>query len=152
MKQLNEWKLPVIVRSVVAKANFGRIPEIGQLLATFDNVKRWSLLEFNAVGAGYEHQNDYAIDQQTFRAAVDGASDAPHGRTPIDVYAGEKKVGTYALITPAGYVYGTGSSLENGTYPTIGSILTDHLQDIAMRLPFSKKNHERRYVEIMPTR
>jgi len=150
MKQLNEWNIPVILRSVVAKPNFRRIPEIGRLLADFGNVKRWSLLEFSAVGAGYEHKNDYAIDEQTFGAVADEAHNAPHGTTPIDLYAGPKKVGTYALITPTGNVYGTGGSLENGVHPTVGSIVCDHLRDIAKKLPFSKKNHEARYINIMP--
>jgi hypothetical protein len=33
----------------------------------------------------------------------------------------------------------------DGRYPVIGSIFTDHLADLAGKLPFSPERHRRRY-------
>jgi MoaA/NifB/PqqE/SkfB family radical SAM enzyme len=151
MRRLNEWNIPIIVRSVVAEPNFRRVPEIGRLLEGLTNVRRWSLLEFSPIGDGYLHQDTYTISRETFERVIRKAGDSPHGVAPIDVYGAEKKAGTYALITPSGLVYGTGGVVRDGVHSTVGSILQEHLVDLASKLPFSRQRHESRYLDIMPS-
>ncbi|MFM8286656.1 MAG: hypothetical protein ACKOGA_08020, partial [Planctomycetaceae bacterium] len=67
----------------------------------------------------------------------------------IDVYRNEDKPGTYALVTPDGHLYGTGT-VVNGDYPKVGSMLRNHLSDLAKRLVFFPERHSRRYSNILP--
>jgi MoaA/NifB/PqqE/SkfB family radical SAM enzyme len=143
--KLNEWGVPVIVRTIVSKPNYETVHLIGRLLQNMDNLVRWSLIEFSPVGEGYTNCNNYQINRALFRAAAERACSAFPDDSKIDIYELEAKAGAYALVTPAGFLYGTGTSTINGVYPTIGSILQEHLSILADKLPFSKERHVRRY-------
>lgn len=145
MEQLNQLKVPIIVRTVVAKGNHESVHLIGPMLRRLKNLVRWSLLEFSPVGEGYRNHSLYELDRSTFRAAAEHARIAFRDAGKIDVYEAEAKAGTYALITPAGDLYGTALSTVGGFFPTIGSILSEHLSDLASKLPFSKTSHLKRY-------
>jgi len=148
LQQLNRWGIPVVVRTVIAKSNHANVHLIGQIFQEMENIRRWSLLEFSPVGQGYSNRKNYEIDRTLFRAATDRVREKFSYPEKIDIYAAESKVGTYALITPAGDIYGTGVPTQSGVFPTIGSIVSEHLSVLAEKLPFSKELHRRRYVGI----
>jgi MoaA/NifB/PqqE/SkfB family radical SAM enzyme len=147
LDQLNRWKVPVLVRTVVAKSNHRSIHLIGPILQNMENLVRWSLLEFSPVGEGYLNRESYQLDRTQFRGAAERARGIFPQTSKIDVYEAEAKAGTYALITPGGDVYGTTVPTNDGRFPTIGSILQEHLSTLASKLPFSKELHLKRYSE-----
>ena len=147
---LHQARTPVIVRTVVTNLNHQRLWEIGQLLEPMKNIVRWSLLEFSAVGDGYVNRHKYEIGKDLFEKVIAEVQARFRGTAHLDVYRSEAKVGTYALITPSGHVYGTGNPTINGVFQVSGSIVRDHLSTIANSLPFSKEKHVRRYGFALP--
>lgn len=141
---LCENKKPVIVRSVVSAKTYDSIPYLAPLLLKYDNIVKWSLLEFTPIGEGYINQLEHSLEQAEYHTTVSKVLEAVNGELEIDAYFGQKKLGTYALITPDGLLYGT-SKTNDGDYPKVGSILNDHLSDLAKCLFFSKENHAQRY-------
>lgn len=134
-----------IVRTVVSKRNYQNVVKIGELLERRQNIVRWSLLEFSAVGEGYINRQNYSVDRESFQKVAADVKSHFRGPAQVDVYGADAKVGTYALITPSGLVYGTGNPPLDGVFPVCGSILHEHLSAIAEKLPFSKENHFLRY-------
>jgi len=49
------------------------------------------------------------------------------------------------MITPDGAVYGTADQTVDGLYPRVGSVLQDHLSELAERIEFRREVHEDRY-------
>jgi len=145
MKLLDGWGTPMILRTVVTNLNYQSVSKIGELVVPIENVIRWSLLEFSAVGEGYVNRAKYEIGRDLFESVAEHTRAHFRGRAQIDVYRADAKVGTYALITPSGLAYGTGSPAIRGVFPVSGSILHDHLCEIAKKLPFSREKHLRRY-------
>jgi MoaA/NifB/PqqE/SkfB family radical SAM enzyme len=141
--------IPVIVRTIVARPNYQNIATICNLLEGRQNIVRWSLLEFTAVGDGFRNREEFLLPIDDFREVVQRTIEVFRGPAKIDPYFGNKKLGTYVLITPAGEVYGTTKDVRDGFYPMIGSILREHLNDIADRIPFSAENHTQRYKQII---
>ncbi len=130
---------PVILRTVVSKLNCHNIHKIVNLVGRTDSIVRWSLLEFSAVGDGYINRKSYEIESDQFQNICTNIKSNFQGGAHIDTHHADARVGTYALITPAGLVYGTGPPAIEGVFPLSGSILDEHLSLIANRLPFSKE-------------
>lgn len=135
---------PVIVRTMVNAENINELDAIGALVAPHSNVIRWSLLEFTPVGEGFRNAQRFEISHHRYVEAAESARSYFARPDTVDVYTGERKTGTYALITPEGGLYGTGT-VESGTYPVVGNMLTDHLDDLAAELPFDLDRHRARY-------
>jgi hypothetical protein len=112
-------------------------------------VVRWSLLEFSPVGEGFINREEYYLKRSLFDKVVDQVMQIFVGPASLDIYRTEAKTGTYALITPSGHLYGTTESTVNSFFPTIGSIIQDHLATLAERLPFSRQNHIQRYKNLI---
>jgi len=149
LKWLGEKNVPVCVRSVVCRPNYHSVPGVAHLISGMENIVRWSLMEFNPVGEGFTNRQKYLLDPPLFDRAIAKAQARYVGPAQVDVYRSAAMAGTYFLITPDGRVYGTGTPLDNGFYPTLGSILSDHLSLLASRLPFSADNHRRRYQQVV---
>lgn len=149
LKRLGEKNVPVCVRTLVSRRNYKSVPGIAHLINGMENIARWSLMEFSPVGDGFTNRQEYLLDTPLFDRAIAEAQARYVGPAQVDVYRSAAKVGTYLLITPDGRVYGTGTPLVNGLYPTVGSILSDHLSLLASRLPFSGENHRRRYEQVV---
>jgi MoaA/NifB/PqqE/SkfB family radical SAM enzyme len=142
---LDENEIPVIVRTLVCNLNKDKIANLGDILVRYKNIRRWSLLEFSAVGEGYANRKMYHIDSQTYNH-VASTIDARFGKDmSLDFFSGEKKIGTYMLVTPDGRVYGTGNELVNGYHKIVGNITMDHLGEISEKLPFNAQRHQSRY-------
>lgn len=137
---------PVILRTVVNKQNLAEVAAIGRLISPYHNVVRWSLLEFTAIGEGYENQARYSTTAEEYRRAMEDAANSYEGPAKMDPYRGDLKVGTYALVTPSGDLYGTANA-SDGRYPIVGNMLTDHLVQLAGALPFVTSHHRDRYGE-----
>jgi MoaA/NifB/PqqE/SkfB family radical SAM enzyme len=142
---LKESNTPIIVRTIVSRSNYMVIPEIADVLERFPNIIKWSVMEFSPVGEGFSHRERYELDRDIFDEVIKKVEQRFNGPGKLDVYKREFKVGTYALITPGGYLYGTTQATVNGLYPVVGSILKDHLVTLSRRLPFSARNHLYRY-------
>ena len=146
---LDQHNVPVILRTVVANPTYKEIPKMAHLLKNISALKRWSLQEFSPIGDGYLNREQFELDREMFDVVVHEAERSFSRAGLVDAYRAEAKIGAYALITPDGFVYGTTSSVVNGIYPQVGSILQDHLSDIAQELPFSKEGHESRYKQMI---
>ncbi len=148
LRVLESEKVPVVVRTIVARPNFLMVPRLAYLLNKLPNLVRWSLLEFSAVGDGFMNRERYELDRALFNVAVEDAARNFANPTKLNIYRDEDKIGTYALVTPSGYVYGTSETTVDGIHPTIGSILQEHLSVLVQGLPFSMKNHQQRYASL----
>jgi len=137
--------VPVIVRTVVAQPNFRQLAEIGELLLPYGNVAFWHLLEFSAVGTGYRNRRMYELERALFDEVVVQVAARYEGKLEIHARRSEVKSGAYVMITPDGAVYGTADQTVDGLYPRVGSVLQDHLSELAERIEFRREVHEDRY-------
>lgn len=142
---LEEAGVPVIVRTVVAGPNHHRVAEIADLLLDFGNVAFWYLLEFAAVGTGFQNRRRYELDRVEFDKVAVRATARTDGRLTVHPRRLEDKERAYVMLTPGGRVYGTASLANDGLYPCVGSILHDHLSDLAVKVKFERHPHEDRY-------
>jgi MoaA/NifB/PqqE/SkfB family radical SAM enzyme len=145
LAELRGKNVPVIVRTIVSKPNYEAIEMMTETIDTFPNVVRWSLLEFSSIGDGYTNRRSYELERPVFDEVVKKVAARHSGPARLDVYRNENKIGTYALVTAGGNLYGTVISPNDGRYPIVGSMIQEHLSLLAGRLPFSKENHLNRY-------
>jgi MoaA/NifB/PqqE/SkfB family radical SAM enzyme len=137
--------VPVTVRTVVAQPNFRQLAEIGELLLPYGNVAFWHLLEFSAVGAGYRNRQRYELERALFDEVVVQVTARYEGKLEVHARRSEVKSGAYVMITPDGAVYGTADQTVDGLFPRVGSVLQDHLSELAERIEFRREVHEDRY-------
>lgn len=145
--QLDVLGVPVSVRTVVSRQNYHVIPAIAQLMMAHSNVICWKLLEFTAIGKGRVNQDRYAMPSSLFEQAVHAAEEKLGSeRGLLEVLRNVDKIGIYMMISPQGFVYGTTETalMQAGHHHYIGSILSDHLEDLAMSIPFSAHRPDRR--------
>jgi MoaA/NifB/PqqE/SkfB family radical SAM enzyme len=145
MGVLRQSRVPVILRTVVSKPNHQTISKMSRFVELWENVVRWSLLEFSAIGQGYVNRAEYEINQDAFDRIGAEVRANFRGSAQVDLYSSEAKAGTYALVTPAGLMYGTGHPPTDGIFPLLGSIIHEHLSVLACKLPFSRELHAQRY-------
>jgi MoaA/NifB/PqqE/SkfB family radical SAM enzyme len=148
LRFLNDNQVPVIVRTIVAASNSAQVPQMAHLFAEFPVIRRWTLQEFSPIGDGYFNRELFEIDRDRFDTIVQKAQFLCYKPQLVEAYRAEEKIGTYCLITPDGFVYGTTTPSIDWTYPRVGSILTQHLTDLAQNLPFSMERHRNRYMSI----
>jgi MoaA/NifB/PqqE/SkfB family radical SAM enzyme len=147
---LRDRNVPTIVRSVVLRQNTREFPGIARLVSPFQNVIRWSVLQFSPIGDGFRNHTKFSVSTTDFESVAAAARTAWGGGGELDIYRDEAKRGTYLLITPAGQVYGTTETAPpGGVFPIVGSILSDHLSELAERLPFSAERHRDRYQQLL---
>jgi MoaA/NifB/PqqE/SkfB family radical SAM enzyme len=140
--------VPVTVRTVVARPNFRQLADLGDLLLPYGNVAFWHLLEFSAVGTGYRNRQRYELERALFDEVVVQVTTRYEGKLEIHARRSEVKSGAYVMVTPDGAVYGTTDETVAGLYPRVGSVLRDHLSELAERIEFRREVHEDRYHEI----
>lgn len=146
LRWLHENGKPVVVRSVVLRQNCRDFASIARLLSPFANILRWSVLEFSAVGTGFKNRQEFAHTATDLEEAIADARSGWQGTGAIDIYRNEAKTGAYVLLTPTGLAYGTTAiAPADGVFPTVGSIIHDHLADLARAIPFSVEHHHNRY-------
>jgi MoaA/NifB/PqqE/SkfB family radical SAM enzyme len=142
---LDRAGVPVIVRTVVARSNYQRVAEIGDLLLPYANVASWYLLEFSAVGEGHHSRGVYELKRELFNGIVVQVVDRYADKLDIEARRSEDKSAAYVMITPGGEVYGTSDQPVDGKFPTVGSILRDHLSELVGKIKFNSAVHEPRY-------
>jgi MoaA/NifB/PqqE/SkfB family radical SAM enzyme len=142
---LDRAAVPVVVRTLVAKPNHHRVAEIADLLLPFQNVVFWYLLEFSPVGIGFRNRQRYELDRARFDDTVDEATSRAAGLLDVVARRHEDKDNAYVMLTPSGELYGTATLDSTGVYPPVGSILRDHLSDLAAAVGFERQPHEERY-------
>jgi hypothetical protein len=63
----------------------------------------------------------------------------------LEVLRNLDKIGIYMMISPQGSVYGTTEvAMDVGHHRYIGSMLSDHLGELAGRIPFLSQRTDRR--------
>jgi MoaA/NifB/PqqE/SkfB family radical SAM enzyme len=139
---------PTVVRTLIAPQNHQQIHRLAPTIAAFDTIVRWSLVQFTAANEGFVNRDRYDLPPSDFDAAAERSRLAYHGNAQIDVYRAGDKSGTYALVTPDGRLYGT-SELVDGRYPTVGSMLTEHIADLVAALGFDAEKHRNRYGDLL---
>jgi MoaA/NifB/PqqE/SkfB family radical SAM enzyme len=145
--QLDALGVPVSLRTVVSRENYQLIPDIAPLVMSHPNVICWKLLEFTAIGSGRVNRDRYALPPGAFEYTVSAARDGLDSEHPLlEVLRNVDKIGIYMMISPQGFVYGTTETalMEAGHHHYIGSILSDHLEHLASRIPFSSRRADRR--------
>jgi hypothetical protein len=147
LDQLEGLGVPVSVRTVVSRRNYQVVPDIAPLVRSHQNVICWKLLEFTAIGQGWLNREQYAIPGSVFELSVLAAKDRlGNAASLLEALRNVDKIGIYMMISPQGLVYGTTESalIDVGQHHHIGSILTDHLVDLARSVPFSAHRADRR--------
>lgn len=145
--QLDALGVPVSVRTVVSRRNYRVVPEIAGLVVSHENVICWKLLEFTAIGRGLENRDQYKIPDGIFEHTVNAAEEKlGNARSLLEVLRNVDKIGIYMMISPQGFVYGTTESalMDVGHHRYIGSILSDHLGELARDIPFSSRRTDRK--------
>lgn len=140
--------VPVIVRTVVMQPNQAVVADIGDLLVPFGNILAWYLLEFSPVGLGFDSRQAHELPRARFDEVADEASRRYRDVLEVHPRRLEEKSGGYVLLTPDGLMFGTAGETVAGRYPSAGSLLRDHLSDLAAGIGFQRERHEPRYVEV----
>ena len=144
LRYLEQHRIPVVVRSIVAQSNYTRIASLGPILSPYQNVVRWVLMEFKPIGGGYTNRGEYLLERKAFEEVVKRARSLTGQHPKIDVYRVEDSIGIYALITATGQLFGVSKS-EGESHPTLGSMFSSHLGELADELLFSRERHWQRY-------
>lgn len=153
LRQLSVSGTPIVVRTVVAKPNFAAVYRIARIIEHVPNVVRWSLMEFSAVGNGYQNRDRYELDRNIFDGVARIVAESFGGNCDLHIYRNEDKVGAYLLVSPNGDAYTTKSPLSSvGTFEPTASIVRDHLRTVAARLGFLGQNSEQRHDYIVNRR
>jgi MoaA/NifB/PqqE/SkfB family radical SAM enzyme len=145
--QLEALGVPVSVRTVVSRKNYQVVPDIAPLVMSHPNVICWKLLEFTAIGQGRLNRDQYAMTGDIFELTVLAARDRlGSAASLLEALRNVDKIGIYMMISPQGLVYGTTESalIDVGQHHYIGSILSDHLDDLARSIPVSYHRADRR--------
>ncbi|BCW77505.1 hypothetical protein NicSoilB11_38300 [Arthrobacter sp. NicSoilB11] len=135
---------PVILRTVVTRKNRHEVANIASLIGRYSNIVRWSLLEFTPVGEGYTNADVFVVSRAEYLEAIALARSVYAGNASFDSFDAPSKLGTYALVTPEGKLYGTMTATD-GHYPIVGDLIQDHLSQLASSLPFDATQHHARY-------
>ena len=143
--RLGEIGTPTTVRSVVTRENYRTITSIEALLRPFPNIRRWSLIQFTPLGDGLANRKRYELDAVRFEEVAAAVGGLLLDWPILDVFRQGDKIGTYALISSDGTLYGVRDSEEGLAHLTAGSMLQHHLSVLAGRLPFMQSNHRKRY-------
>lgn len=145
LQRLNGMGTPTTVRSVVAKENHESIASIEPLLRQFTNIRRWSLIQFTPLGDGFLSGGRYLLEPAIFERVAASVGERMRDWPILDTFRDNDKIGTYALISSDGTLYGVSASDAGPSHQTAGSMLRNHLDELASRLPFSASNHRKRY-------
>ena len=145
--ELAAQNVPISVRTVITNENRTDVKHLAALVSSFKSCDRWTLLEFTPVNDGFKNRADYEMSGADFEAAVAEVREEYQGTATIDVFRNRNKVGAYLQITSDGHVYGVTNSALNltGSHKMAGSILTDHLNQIAHTTAFDRDQHALRY-------
>ncbi len=138
--------IPVSVRTVVSRRNYSVVPNIAPLVVSHQNVICWKLLEFTPIGRGRVNRDEHAIPSAIFEHTV-RVTEEKLGSSYrlLEVLRNLDKIGIYMMISPQGSVYGTTEvAMDVGHHRYIGSMLSDHLGELAERIPFSSQRTDRR--------
>jgi MoaA/NifB/PqqE/SkfB family radical SAM enzyme len=138
-----------VVRTVVARPNSHNVVGIGELIRHGEGLARWSLLEFSPVGEGARNSSVYKVTPGEYQEVVEQARKAYGTQIAVDAYFGEAKKAVYFLVRSDGHVYTTENLRQDGTYPTVGSILTDDPEALLERLSIRVDRHAARYGALM---
>jgi MoaA/NifB/PqqE/SkfB family radical SAM enzyme len=145
--QLDRLDVPVSVRTVVGYPNYRTVPEIASIILQHSNVICWKLLEFTAVGNGFVNRGRYGLPSDVFERTVLQARARLEGSAGLlEVLRNVDKVGIYMMISAGGMVYGvTEAALtQTGHHRYVGSVLSDHLDHLAERLPYTGRDRPAR--------
>ncbi len=152
---LDRLGIPVSVRTVVAGPNHRRVPEMAQLVASYSNLICWKLLEFSPVGNGFSSRDRHALAPDIFERTVLAVRERFDGlAAPLEVLRNADKVGIYMMISPHGMVYGTtrAALMETGHHQYVGSVLSEHLQHLADKIPFFGRRPDRTVPDLLAVR
>jgi MoaA/NifB/PqqE/SkfB family radical SAM enzyme len=147
LDQLEELGVPVSIRTVVSRRNYHLVPNIAPLVMSHSNVICWKLLEFTAIGQGRINRDQYALPGDGFERTVLAARERLGSSAGLlEQLRNVDKIGIYMMISPGGLVYGTTESalMNGGRHHYIGSVLSDHLDELARSVPFSSRRADRR--------
>ncbi len=85
------------------------------------------------------------LDRTHFENAAADCAEQLQDWPILDVFRERDKIGTYAIVSSNGTLYGVTQDDNGPRHLNVGSLLCDHLAELADRLPFSKGNHQKRY-------
>jgi MoaA/NifB/PqqE/SkfB family radical SAM enzyme len=148
LRFLEDAGIPVIVRTVVIAPNYLVVPDIGELLLGARNVLAWYLLEFSPVGLGFRTRREHELPRERFDEVAAEASRRYGADLEVHARRLEDNSGGYVRVTPDGLAYGTGGAAVDGIYSKAGSVLQDHLSDLAAGIGFQRERHEPRYAMV----
>jgi MoaA/NifB/PqqE/SkfB family radical SAM enzyme len=138
LRMLKELGTPTTVRSVITRENYQSVVLIEPLLRPFTNVWRWSLIQFTPLGDGLINRERYRLDTASFEQVAASVSERLRDWPILDVFRDGDKIGTYALISSDGTLYGVTGTAGHPGHRTVGSMMRDHLT-------FEASNHLKRY-------
>ncbi|GAA2173498.1 hypothetical protein GCM10009784_08030 [Arthrobacter parietis] len=138
---------PYIVRTIISAENAASIPAMADAMHSRKMLTRWGIQQFSPVEEGYVNRDRYAISDVEYRSVVSVLmnSASQELKPKISTLSVDDRIGLYLLLNPAGAVFGRDHSTEDGTFPTVGSVFTDHLFDLSEALSFDRGKHELRY-------
>lgn len=140
--------LPVTVHSVASGRNWQELPDLLGHIQRYSCVDTWSVLEFSAIGAGYQSRCKHQLAPDEWHEVVTRLRSAAVSRPRLALLGVHEKKALYAMVSADGYAYRAAEMAEspipdNGR---IGSILDTHLCDIATAWRIDRSRHQQRYV------
>ncbi len=145
LEYLRQWNVSTVVRTVVSSINCEHVPAIADCLAGHSNITMWSLMQFSALNDGAASREQYDQPSSAFQTTVEKARERAAEKISVDAFCNSQKSGSYALVSPAGNLYGIEFKGRALKQRIVGSMLADHLCDLSRGLPFDRLRHHFRY-------
>lgn len=135
---------PYVVRTVCSARNADALCDVGRLLVGRGSLRKWSVVQFSAIGEGYRNRGSYELSETAFRQVVaDVGLRLPS--IPLGSYANAEKGGVYFLIKPNGDAYTTTTDFAGEEYGSVGNVLSDGVEACLAQLEIDATAHQRRY-------
>jgi len=149
MNLLESNRRPFVVRTVLATPNAAFAPAVGELLSQYNQLKRWSVVQFSPIGDGFVNRQTYEISESDFVRGAALCKERFVGDAEVNIYPNSIKSGTYFMAGSAGDVFGDMGTFSVIEHPYVGNLLIDHVGAIAQKLAFNKDRHANRYARLM---
>ena len=135
LQRCEKTQMPVVMRTTVLDMNLGKLARIGELLAGYSCVSKWSLREFIPLGLGKKNKTKFFVSRDVFLDECKKIRKYNVGfiHFPIIPLTSDEMDNCYCLITVDGHFY---THPKNGTYSSCGKFPFKSVRNIVGNMQY----------------
>jgi MoaA/NifB/PqqE/SkfB family radical SAM enzyme len=130
------YAIPVTIRTLVCRANLGRIAKLVDLLKNYTVITKWSLREFVPCGRGFHNRDQFSLPRSLYLedcAQIREYCSKYKVRFHLVSLTTDDMHGCYCLVSSDGVVYG---HPRNGEYESVGIFPEETLAELLTKLDY----------------